>query len=230
MDGIRSALRVDPCAAFKAVYHHTEDVRANATIHPFHIGLERCGIGCRDGDLVCAGGRIVDKDRVPHYQAHGASQGYPLGSQEDMLYFAKNPMMGMNMGLEMMDARMSMMPPIMIGGANNQHASKMMPPMIDPRMSMMPPNMMIYITELEAKLAKSVQNAIQDQHVLNDLKTKIVKLKEMDESTQSYIGELEGRLVTYEKERDRLTKTTEEAQERLVERRAQLDKLKRRCR
>ncbi|KAI9491597.1 hypothetical protein BDB00DRAFT_874161 [Zychaea mexicana] len=84
-----------------------------------------------------------------------------------------------------------------------------------------------YITELEAKLAKSVQDAMQDQHVLNDLKTKIVKLKEMDESTESYIGELEGRLSSSEKERDRLIKMTEEAQERLVEQGAQLDKIKR---
>ncbi|KAI9477095.1 hypothetical protein BDB00DRAFT_943507 [Zychaea mexicana] len=54
-----------------------------------------------------------------------------------------NPMMGMNMGMGMMDPRMSMMPPNMMGGGNNPHASMMMmQPMMDPRMSMMPPNMM----------------------------------------------------------------------------------------
>ncbi|KAG2226634.1 hypothetical protein INT45_005120 [Circinella minor] len=85
-----------------------------------------------------------------------------------------------------------------------------------------------YIAELEGKLAKSVEEAMQDQHVLNDLKTKIVKLKDMDESTESYINELEGRLTTSEKERDRLVKLADEAQERLVEQDRQLENIKHR--
>ncbi|KAI8985189.1 hypothetical protein BDB01DRAFT_835187 [Pilobolus umbonatus] len=62
-----------------------------------------------------------------------------------------------------------------------------------------------YCLELEAQLKLVIQESRQEQHILNELRNKIIMFKEMDDSTEQYIADLESRLTNSENERIELT-------------------------
>ncbi|KAI7859177.1 hypothetical protein BDC45DRAFT_407649, partial [Circinella umbellata] len=66
-----------------------------------------------------------------------------------------------------------------------------------------------YIDELEGKLMRSANDALRDQELLNELKTRITRFKETDENTEQYIFDLEQRLATSEADRITLQKSVE---------------------
>ncbi|KAI8096924.1 P-loop containing nucleoside triphosphate hydrolase protein [Halteromyces radiatus] len=55
-----------------------------------------------------------------------------------------------------------------------------------------------YIEELEGKLFHTVNDAVQDEELLNELKNRIMKFKELDDSTELYILDLEKQLANNE--------------------------------
>lgn len=62
-----------------------------------------------------------------------------------------------------------------------------------------------YCLELESQLEKAVSDGQRDQHILSELREKIMKFRDMDDHTEQYISDLEGRLSTAETERLELT-------------------------
>ncbi|KAI8327350.1 hypothetical protein BD560DRAFT_296348, partial [Blakeslea trispora] len=72
-----------------------------------------------------------------------------------------------------------------------------------------------YILELETKLMKSANETYKDQEMLNDLKTRISKLKETDENTEQYIINLEQRLAASDAERTILQQCIEDLEKKI---------------
>ncbi|KAI8329078.1 P-loop containing nucleoside triphosphate hydrolase protein [Chlamydoabsidia padenii] len=78
-----------------------------------------------------------------------------------------------------------------------------------------------YIEELEGKLSFTVKDAVQDEELLNELKNRIMKFKELDDSTELYILDLEKQLANNEAEYtnkvDQHQKTITQQKERIEE-------------